>query len=393
MDPAPSPLDGRLIAAMTRIAPTTTEPVITPIQATTATGLLADKADVAGFPLNARPGAVGKASLLVRGGLQRLMFQVLHRQTEYNRLAAQAIDALTRGQAEEASDRARRRALQEASERRLRALDARVARLAEHNADLEQRLALRERALEQFEARLYADAQETGPANFDYLGMQEQFRGSGVRITERQRGYVRHLAGQRDVLDAGCGRGEFLDLLSIEGIPAFGIDLEPDMVEQCRLRGLEVTQADAIAWLERREPESLGGVFAAQVIEHLAPARIVSLVQLAYSRLRPGGVLILETVNPTSLVTFASFYIDFTHVKPVHPLALQSLARSVGFDPTEIEYHTPIDPSRRLQHLPAITGAEVNDDAREAFDRGLDVANDLIFGFQEFALIARKPAA
>ena len=46
--------------------------------------------------------------------------------------------------------------------------------------------------------------------------------------------------------------GEFLDLLAAKGIRARGLDVNHEMVEVCRARGLDVSEGDAGRTLRRR---------------------------------------------------------------------------------------------------------------------------------------------
>jgi 2-polyprenyl-3-methyl-5-hydroxy-6-metoxy-1,4-benzoquinol methylase len=145
---------------------------------------------------------------------------------------------------------------------------------------------------------------ELEPA-FDYVGFEDRFRGNEEELKERQRTYLQYFQDKENVLDIGCGRGEFLELLRECGIKARGVDLDLDMVLLCREKGLDVVMDDAFAHLTVLPDDSVGGVFAAQVIEHLHPRRVIELVRLCYRKLVPGGVLILETPNPKCLMVFA----------------------------------------------------------------------------------------
>ena len=103
-----------------------------------------------------------------------------------------------------------------------------------------------------------------------YVGFEDRFRGSEADIRSRLADYVSYFAGQSNVLDVGCGRGEFLDLLQSRHLGE-GARLNPEMVEVCRSRGLDATAGDARAYLQGLPDESLGGLIAVQVIEHLEP--------------------------------------------------------------------------------------------------------------------------
>ncbi len=165
-----------------------------------------------------------------------------------------------------------------------------------------------------------------------YRGFEDIFRGSEEMIRDRQRAYLDLIAGHEPVLDAGCGRGEFLDLLEESGIASRGVDLDPDMIERCREKGHEnVEQGDLIEVLEQTEPGSLGAIFSAQVIEHLQLAQLQRLLELALTRLRPGGLLIAETVNPHSPAALKAFWVDPTHRHPLFPETMLSLCALAGY--------------------------------------------------------------
>src|SRR5918992_4647006 len=131
-----------------------------------------------------------------------------------------------------------------------------------------------------------------------YLGFEEVFRGPEERVTERQAAYLELLAAHGPVLDAGCGRGELLDLLREHGVDCVGVDSDPGMVERCREKGHRVELATIGEYLTGLPEASLGAVFSAQVVEHLPYAELRRFLELARSRLRPGGIVVAETVNP-----------------------------------------------------------------------------------------------
>ncbi len=207
-----------------------------------------------------------------------------------------------------------------------------------------------------------------------------------------------YFAGQSDVLDVGCGRGEFLDLLRDAGVPATGLDLNPEMVEVCRARGLDAKVGDARTYLQAVPDESLGGLIAVQVVEHLEPAYLSQVLGLAFDKVRPGGRVVLETINPACWVAFfESFIRDLTHVKPIHPETLQYLLQASGFTNVEIVYRSPISPEGKLQKVaerPEHFGDTAPDSLTElvsSFNRNVDRLNDRIFSYQDFVAIATRP--
>ena len=134
------------------------------------------------------------------------------------------------------------------------------------------------------------------------------------------------------MLDVGCGRGEFLDLLAEAGIEATGVDADAGMVERCREKGHAGTvHGDALEHLRSLADGTLGAVFAAQVIEHLDPPDLHEFLALARAKLRPGGLLIAETVNPHSVAALKAFWVDPTHRHPLFPETVLALTRGAGF--------------------------------------------------------------
>jgi O-antigen chain-terminating methyltransferase len=113
----------------------------------------------------------------------------------------------------------------------------------------------------------------------DYFAFEARMRGSTEEIRARQRLYVEELRHAAPVLDAGCGRGELLGLLRDAGVEARGVDADADMAAYARGEGLEVEQADIVAYLESQADGLLGAIFSAQLVEHLPPAALVRFLE------------------------------------------------------------------------------------------------------------------
>jgi SAM-dependent methyltransferase len=246
--------------------------------------------------------------------------------------------------------------------------------------ELEERLARlerRERAAPG--APVTVAAQPSASAVPDYFGFESRMRGSVESVRERQRRYVDDFRGNAPVLDVGCGRGELVALLGEAGIEARGIDADADMVAYARGDGLDVEQADAVTYLTELDDASLGGVFMGQVVEHLPPAVLVRVFELAAAKLRPGGLLIAETINPLSPIALRNYFADLTHAQPLVPETLELLARQAGFAETEV----------RFLNAPAERLTEPDDPVIAANVRRL---NELLFGPLDYALVARTPS-
>jgi len=227
---------------------------------------------------------------------------------------------------------------------------------------------------------------------YKYLAFEDRFRGSRDEIRARMATYLPLFDGASDVLDVGCGRGEFLELLASAGITARGLDLNHEMVETCRANGLDVTEGDAVGYLSSLPDGSLGGLFAAQVVEHLEPAYLLSFLELAFHKLRPGGRLVLETLNPSCWVAFFESYIrDITHVWPLHPETLQFLVVASGFTSADVEYRSPIADADKLQPVTATAAmGPVLADLVDSFNANVDKLNSRIYSFLDYAVIGTR---
>lgn len=217
----------------------------------------------------------------------------------------------------------------------------------------------------------------------------ERFWGSTETILARYADLADRFAGLAPVLDVGCGRGEMLRLLTDRGVEASGVDLDPDLVAECQVQGFRAVVADGLEYLQSLEDGALGGVFAGQVIEHLDPEDLVELVAAAFRKLRPGGLLILETINPESLYVFAhSYYLDPSHVRMVPPAYLTLVCETLGFSGVEVERRSPVVEEDRLEPLPAAT--QLDPAVRDALNRNFERLNRLVFAPQDYALIATR---
>jgi SAM-dependent methyltransferase len=210
------------------------------------------------------------------------------------------------------------------------------------------------------------------------------FRGPREEILGRVTEHMPLLREAAPVLDLGCGRGELLEVLRDAGVASRGVDSDPAMVASCRQRGLEVSAEDALDALRGQAPESLGGVAAIHLLEHLPAARWMTIVDTAASALRPGGVLLVECPNPESLRVGGSlFWIDPTHHAPIHPEALAFVVRALGLEVVEVRFLHPF-PSEQTLARPG------QPEAVSTLAKRLEA---WLSGPRDFVLLARKPAA
>ena len=163
------------------------------------------------------------------------------------------------------------------------------------------------------------------------------------------------------------------------------------MAEACRARGLDVTEADAVGYLSTIEDGSLGGIFSAQVVEHLAPAYLLRFLELSFHKLRPGGRLVLETLNPACWVAFFDSYIrDITHVWPLHPDTLKYLVVASGFSSASVEFRSPVPEHDKLQAFAAPSNETPLVDLAEAFNANVEKLNARMFTYLDYAVIGDK---
>lgn len=225
---------------------------------------------------------------------------------------------------------------------------------------------------------------ENAYAQADYFDFENHFRGNREDIKRSQSQYLKYFSGCSQVLDIGCGRGEFLELLKESAIHARGVDLYDEYVEYCHMKGLDAVCDDCIHYL--RQSGTVDGIFVGQVAEHLETEQLMTLCALAYEKLAAGHYVIMETPNPTSLAIYThAFYIDPSHVKPVHPLTLQYYMEKAGFRDIQIVY---TESSRLDTRIPQIHLPDAEEMKR--FNEAMQVVSETLFGSQDYAIIAKR---
>ena len=211
------------------------------------------------------------------------------------------------------------------------------------------------------------------------------FRGAADDIMVRYRDLAERFVGCEPVLDVGFGRGEFLELLRELGVGARGIETDARLVEWARSRGLHADVGSAVEYLSGLEDASLGGLVMIQVIEHLSPQHVIDVVRLASEKVRTGGRVVVETVNPTSLYTYAhAFWVDPDHVRPVHPAFLRFLFSEAGFGRVERVDRSPVPADESLELMPG------DDETSKRLNANFERINSLLFGPQDYAIVATR---
>jgi SAM-dependent methyltransferase len=187
-----------------------------------------------------------------------------------------------------------------------------------------------------------ADELEQGLDAF-YVSFENLFRGSRDDIRERLKVYLPLIrkegigAADMPVLDIGCGRGEWLELLQEEGLHARGVDANRVLVADCMERGLDVVEADLVSYLRGLPDRSVGAVTGIHVVEHLPAETMLTVLDESVRVLKSGGVLIFETPNPQNvLVGSYYFHFDPTHRKPLPSPTMRFLFEARGLAEVEV---------------------------------------------------------
>jgi SAM-dependent methyltransferase len=215
-----------------------------------------------------------------------------------------------------------------------------------------------------------------------YVSFEDQFRGTRADIKERLRVYLPILqeaqlgSKTRPILDVGCGRGEWLELLQETGLWGQGVDQNRVLVEQCQRRGLRVVENDVLTYLHRLPDASLGAVTGFHIVEHLPLEVLIKLLDETVRVLTSGGVAIFETPNPQNvLVSSHNFYLDPTHRNPLPSSIIKFMAEARGLCQVQIFELHPYPEASRVQ------------------EADLDVAkrfNEYFYGPQDYAVVGWK---
>lgn len=212
-----------------------------------------------------------------------------------------------------------------------------------------------------------------------YVAFEKIFRGSEDHVKRRMAPYLNEVQmagagrGDKPLLDVGCGRGEWLELLKASGLQAYGIDANAMMVEYANASNLDVKKIDLMEHLKNIDNSSLSGITAFHVVEHLPFEVLIDFLDEAARTIASGGVLILETPNPENIrVGATTFYLDPTHRNPIPPDTLRFLVEHRGFTNIELNRHHP------------------NDEQLEGSSKNIARLNELLFGPQDYSVCARR---
>jgi O-antigen chain-terminating methyltransferase len=216
---------------------------------------------------------------------------------------------------------------------------------------------------------------------YQYSDFEVRFRGDETAVKEKLARYLPYFQSHNHILDIGCGRGEFVELLVKSGKTVEGIDSSDSMLTVAQERGLSnCFKKDALSYLKDKGDQSLGGIFSAQVIEHFAPDYLREVILESRRVLKPGSPILLETINPSSLFAMAHIFpLDITHQKPLHPEFMRYLLESSGFSRVEVIFLDEIEEEKLIPVGPQ------HELARE-FNTNVDKLNQLLYSAPTYAV-------
>jgi SAM-dependent methyltransferase len=251
-------------------------------------------------------------------------------------------------------------------------------------------LDLRERPNPGFDERLRHLESEWSRFRRDLVGadlhsvyFQARFGGDEPVIRRQSERFLDLFRGRKRVLDLGSGRGTFLELMRDNGIGAYGVDLDEKMVTESRSRGLEAFRGDAIAHLRALEDDSVDGIYARHLAEHILPGELVALLREGRRVLAPGSPVVFVTPNPRTLTVGAhSFWMDPSHLRPIPPDLFRFYLEVEGYEDVDVVTFEPSE-ERRLDE----------DAADGAMRENVRYLNEVLFGDRDYAVAGRTPFA
>ena len=237
------------------------------------------------------------------------------------------------------------------------------------------------------------DTAPSGATDYSYLLLENRYRGGESEISSRLEIYPPIFAGQRlPVLEIGSGRGELQKLFKRQSISSYGVDMDKAMVEHCQAIGVDTRLEDGLKHLASLADDSLGGVIAIQVVEHLTRSQLETLFNLCRAKVVKGGKIIFETINPRSILALSSNYFrDPTHVWPLHPDTLAYSMQLAGLKIDETRFLSPVPSEALLAQIPL--AEELTPRLAAVFqllNRNIQQLNELLYGHQDYCIIAVK---
>jgi 2-polyprenyl-3-methyl-5-hydroxy-6-metoxy-1,4-benzoquinol methylase len=210
-----------------------------------------------------------------------------------------------------------------------------------------------------------------------YKKFEDRFRGGEAVIKERVTEHIPLFEGlpaslrKKEIVDIGCGRGEFISVLTDAGFKAMGVDMNGEMVERAKKLGLRASVGDAQSYLGKQKTSSLAAITGFHIVEHIPFEALMEIFSECYRTVSRGGFVLFETPNPRSLMVGANtFYLDPSHQRPVPSELLAFMLEYAGFMTETIPLH------RLESELPK--------------DDPLHDVHEAVFGYGDYAVVGRK---
>jgi SAM-dependent methyltransferase len=116
------------------------------------------------------------------------------------------------------------------------------------------------------------------------------------------------------ILDIGCGKGRFLQLLTQFGYRPEGVEIRPFLVSEVRGRGFTCVTPSEF----KKTKTVYDAVLMAHIIEHFNPDKLLEFMDEYFDRVHIGGYVLIATPLPTK-----AFYYDFDHLRPYFPVGIE----------------------------------------------------------------------
>lgn len=165
--------------------------------------------------------------------------------------------------------------------------------------------------------------------------IDRRYRGSEKSLKAQLQFYLPYIQEVRHlgiVIDVGCGRGTFLEMVRDLGMTAIGFETNETQYNECTKKNLNVYFENAYNFMCRSECNKFGVITLFHVIEHLNFDDLTAIMMESYRVLSPGGIILIETPNSENLyVSTFNFNIDPTHVRPVTYQYISTVLEVIGF--------------------------------------------------------------